>query len=87
MFEIDYKSRENKLAYVNNMQLKLREKDYAIKGLVAPLTRFIVFSTQTYNKYKNLNTFASNWNWILVLKHPKYVKAKETNWIPNSIFM
>ena len=60
MFEIDYKSRENKLAYVNNMQLKLPEKDYAIKGLVAPLTRFIVFSTQTYNKYKNLNTFASN---------------------------
>ena len=60
MFEIDYKSRENKLAYVNNMQLRLPEKDCAIKGLVAPLARFIVFSTQTYNKYKYLNTSASN---------------------------
>ena len=44
MFEIDYRSREDKLAYVNNyMQLRLPEKDYAIEGLVAPLTRFIVF--------------------------------------------
>ena len=46
MCDIDFKSRENKLAYVNNMQLRLPEKDYAIKGLVAPPNKiYCIFHT------------------------------------------